>query len=54
MQESVLQPAGVATDPKMVETEHGWPTPTSVNEVRAFFGFAGHYRKFVKNFSLTV
>ena len=28
-----------------------WPTPTSVRETQQFLGFAGYYRRFVKDFS---
>jgi hypothetical protein len=28
-----------------------WPTPTKIQELRAFLGLAGYYRRFVKDFS---
>ena len=29
----------------------GFPTPTSVTDIRSFLGLAGYYRKFIENFS---
>ena len=42
---------GIATDPEKVRVVKEWPTPKSVCELRAFLGFAGYYRCFVKDFS---
>ena len=42
---------GVGTDPAKTETTKNWPTPKTLKDVRRFLGFAGYYRKFVKDFS---
>ena len=42
---------GIEADPAKVESIKNWPTPTTPEEVRRFLGFAGYYRKFVKDFS---
>ena len=42
---------GIATDPAKTERVASWPTPTSKQEVQHFLGFAGYYRKFVKDFT---
>ncbi|XP_010418845.1 PREDICTED: uncharacterized protein LOC104704456 [Camelina sativa] len=40
---------GVSTNPK-VNAVADWPTPSNVKQLHGFFGFAGYYRRFVKNF----
>ena len=42
---------GVSTDPKKVEAVLNWPVPETVYDVRAFLGFVGYYRRFIKSFS---
>ena len=41
----------MATDPSKTEKVTTWPTPTSVRETQQFLGFAGYYRRFVKDFA---
>lgn len=47
----VVSEHGVETDPTKTAKIAEWPEPTNLAELRTFLGFAGYYRKFVKNFS---
>jgi hypothetical protein len=42
---------GIAPDPEKTRCIRDWPEPQTPEEVRKFLGFAGYYRKFVKNFA---
>ena len=44
---------GIAADPTKVEKVANWPVPTTTKEVQQFLGFAGYYRRFVKDFAHT-
>ena len=41
----------VSTDPNKVEAVLHWPVPKTVYDVRAFLGFVGYCRGFIKDFS---
>jgi hypothetical protein len=47
----IISTSGVAMDPAKVQAVADWPVPPSTRAVRGFLGFAGYYRKFVKEFS---
>ena len=47
----IVSEQGIETDPEKIEKIVNWPTPTSPEQVRQFIGFAGYYRRFIKNFS---
>ena len=42
---------GVSCQKEKTEAVRDWPTPTNVKELRSFLGFAGYYRRFVKNYA---
>ena len=47
----LVTPLGVQTDPAKVAKVVDWPRPTGVDEVRAFLGLCGYYRRFVDGFA---
>lgn len=47
----VVSADGIEADPEKIEKVINWQTPKSSEEVRKFLGFAGYYRKFIKDFA---
>ena len=47
----IVSEEGVSTDPWKVEAVLNWPVPKTVYDIRAFLGFVGYYRRFIKDFS---
>lgn len=48
----VISAARVGTNPSKLEAISLWPTPSSVKELRSFFGLVGYYRRFVWHFGI--
>ena len=47
----IVSKNGISTDPEKVNCIKNWPLPKTCKEVLSFLGFAGYYRKYIKNFS---
>ena len=43
---------GIRTDPEKTAAIENWPEPKTVKDVRAFLGFTGYYRRFIKNYAM--
>lgn len=50
----IVSQDGVETDPTKVEALQTWPKPKNLKELRSFLGFAGYYRRFVRDYSKIV
>ncbi|GJZ09114.1 transposon ty3-G gag-pol polyprotein [Tanacetum coccineum] len=48
----VIFAQGVATDPVKIEAMANWLMPTSLKQLRGFFGLTGYYRRFIKGFAM--
>lgn len=46
-----ISTAGIQVDPTKIHVIVLLPTPFTQTEVHSFQGYAGHYRRFLKNFS---
>ena len=46
-----ISESGIATDSEKIRVVKEWPVPKSVREIRAYLGFTGYYRRYVKGFS---
>ena len=47
----VVSEDGIRTDPDKTEALKTWPVPHNIKTLRSFLGFAGYYRRFVKNYA---
>ncbi|PJE77798.1 hypothetical protein CI610_03273 [invertebrate metagenome] len=50
----VVSEDGISTDPDKTAAVTDWPEPRNIKELRQFLGFAGYYRRFMKNYSKIV
>ena len=47
----IVSQEGIRTDPEKTEAIKSWPIPRTVKDVRAFLGFTGYYRRFIRNYA---
>ena len=47
----VVSENGVETDPDKLKALSDWPVPNNVKKLRSFLGFAGYYRRFIKDYA---
>jgi len=50
----IVSSKGVETDPDKVSALRTWPRPQTLSELKSFLGFAGYYRRFVRDYSKIV
>lgn len=50
----IVSSKGVETDPEKVSALHTWPRPQNLSKLKFFFGLAGYYRRFVRDYSKIV
>lgn len=48
----IVSAHGISPDPRKVEKLRTYPIPKSVRDVRAFLGFTGYYRRFIRSFAI--
>ena len=46
----IISETGIDVYLEMIKAIKDWPTPTSVTNIRSFFGLAGYYRNIIENF----
>lgn len=46
----IISDEGVTTDPTKIEATLQWPTPSTITELRGFWGMTRYYRNFVKHY----
>lgn len=47
----VVSEKGIETDPEKISALTNWPKPQNIKELKSFLGFAGYYRRFIRDFA---
>jgi hypothetical protein len=47
----LVSASGLQPDPKKIQVVTDWPTPKTVQDVRAFLGLANFFRKYIQGFA---
>ena len=47
----IVSERGVETDPGKIAALTTWPKPKNIKELKSFLGFAGYYRRFIRDYS---
>jgi hypothetical protein len=47
----IILKGGISVDPNKIQDVLSQIVPTSVSDIRSFFGLAGYYRRFIEGFS---
>lgn len=50
----IVSERGVETDPEKVAALKSWPIPPNLKTLRSFLGFAGYYRRFIREYAKIV
>lgn len=48
----IVSDKGVETDPEKIASIKSWPVPKNLKQLRSFLGFAGYYRRFIKDYAI--
>jgi hypothetical protein len=46
----IISKGGISVDSSKIQDVLSWNVPTSVGNIRSFFGLARYYRRFIKGF----
>jgi hypothetical protein len=47
----IIDPEGIKMEPTRIDAIRDWPQPRTVRDIQVFLGFAGFYRRFIRNYS---
>ena len=50
----IVSENGIATDPEKISALKQWPRPRNIKDLRKFLGFAGYYRRYIRDYAKIV